>query len=435
LDRDENGVSGIETDGDEQQDENSSDDDSAPYPCFWGLLFFRILYFFNGLSASTWGRFGVIYYNTVKHLSQEQIGILLGINPLIGFVVRPVWGVIADKIQSRKKVYLLCKLFGTCFLLSLAVVNENFWIILVSVVGMALFQSSGVLDAHAIDFLGDKHRGLYGTIRVWTAISWGLGAVIMGYLTDYYGFAVNFWLYGTMSFTMILFVAFSLDARSKTEQATYDDFMAASDSSDHSMPNDGNVQGPQMDRLWKALLKPTVLLWLFEVAIVGAAMSLVDSFLFVYLQNDLHASTVLCGYSVGITVLFELPIFAHSKWLLQKVGHDGLFLTAFSAYVPRVIGYTFLTPSTTHYVLVLEVLHGVTFACAVIASVDYSTAVAPKEWSTTFQSILSTVMACVGGGLGPIIGGRQFFCCTLTCVTCLTPRFCLQVLSCDTMAL
>jgi hypothetical protein len=38
---------------------HSDDDDDAP--TFWGLFFYRALYFLNGLSASTWGRFGVIY--------------------------------------------------------------------------------------------------------------------------------------------------------------------------------------------------------------------------------------------------------------------------------------------------------------------------------------------------------------------------------------
>jgi MFS family permease len=160
-----------------------------------------------------------------------------------------------------------------------------------------------------------------------------------------------------------------------------------------------------LEQLRRALFKLPVVFWLVEVALVGASMSLVDNFLFVYLQNDLQASTVLCGWTVGVTVLFELPIFWSSKFLLQKVGHDGLFLTSLLAYSTRVFGYTLLRPSTIYWVFPLEVLHGITFACAVVASVDYSTAISPKEWSTTVQSILSTVMSCVGGGLGPILGG------------------------------
>ena len=40
-----------------------------------------------------------------------------------------------------------------------------------------------------------------------------------------------------------------------------------------------------------------------------------------------------------------------------------------------------------------------------ISSIDYAAAVSPKEWSTTVQSLLSTALTCVGGGLGPVLGG------------------------------
>jgi hypothetical protein len=67
-------------------------------PCASRLLLFRPIYFLSGLSGSTWGRFGVIYYNQVKHLSTEQIGILQGLLRLMGFVTSPLWGYVADMI-------------------------------------------------------------------------------------------------------------------------------------------------------------------------------------------------------------------------------------------------------------------------------------------------------------------------------------------------
>lgn len=374
-----------------ESDAKTDQGESVEGPPVRTLNLLRVIYFFNGLSASTWGRFGIIYYNQVKHLTPPQIGLLSGAIPIISFVTQPLWGAVADSIHSRKVVYLGCKFLSTCALLVLSLpFIDSFGKIFACVAGTAVFTAGGVLDAHTMDFLGDAHRGLYGTIRVWTAISWGMGAVIMGYITDLFGFQVNFWLYGTMSFGMLLFVAFGLSARSSTEQANYDNPI---------------TRRPRTEHLREALCKLPVLFWLIEVALVGAAMSLVDNFLFVYLQNDLHATTVLCGWTVGVTVLFELPIFWCSKFLLQRVGHDGLFLISLSAYSTRVFGYTMLRPSTVHWVLPLEVFHGVTFACALVASVDYSAAVAPKEWSTTVQSILTTVMSCVGGGIGSILGG------------------------------
>jgi MFS transporter, PPP family, 3-phenylpropionic acid transporter len=373
-----------------------------PTPSARGLLFYRSIYFLSGLSASAWGRFGIIYYNEVKHLNPAQIGVLSGVNPIVGFVIQPIWGYIADTIQSRKLVFVICRALSTLFLLSLSLdVVSGFWAIFGIVTGLSCFNSGGVLDAHTLDFLGEAHRGMYGSIRLWNAVSWGLGAVIMGWITDTLGFQMNFVLFGSMMLMTLGATMFGLPTRSRSEQELYDRI----NNTDEGDVANSSSSRPKIRVLRKAILRLPVCLWLFEVAIIGAGMGIVDSFLFVYLQNQLNASTELCGYSVGVTVLLELPIFHFSDFLLSRLGHDALFILSMLAYSTRVIGYTFLTPTTVWWVLLLEFSHGITFACMWISSIDYATVVAPKEWSTSVQSLLSTALTCVGGGLGPVLGG------------------------------
>ncbi|CAB9528455.1 Major facilitator superfamily domain containing [Seminavis robusta] len=394
-----------------EQDGNAPEDDQLPQvppPSFRGLLFYRILYFLSGLSSSSWGRFGIIYYNRIKHLSAGQIGVLQGVAPVLRLVFQPVWGYIADYMQSRKTVFVICKTCCTVFLLSLPL-WKGFWPILCCVAAISCFNSGGVLDAHTLDFLGEAHRGMYGSIRLWTAVSWGLGAVVMGWITDHLGFHWNFVLFGTMMLLMLAAIIFGLPTRSKSEQQLYD--RLNNNNQQEQTEEEGNrivhssSNHPPISELRRAILRLPVCLWLAEVAIIGAGMMIVDSFLFVFLQNELEASTELCGYTVGVTVLLELPIFHFSDYLLSKLGHDVLFLLSMLAYSTRVIGYTFLTPSTSQWVLVLEFSHGITFACMWISSIDYAAVVAPKEWSTTVQTLLSTALSCVGGGLGPVFAG------------------------------
>jgi hypothetical protein len=90
-------------------------------------------------------------------------------------------------------------------------------------------------------------------------------------------------------------------------------------------------------------------LWLTEVAVIGAGMSLVDSFLFVFLQDDFQSTTKFCGYTVGVTVVFEIPIFHYSNYLLKEWGHDVLFVIAMVAYVIRAFDYKLLTTSTVQW--------------------------------------------------------------------------------------
>ena len=432
----------------ETPDNHNDDTPESPPPSLSGLILFKTLYFLSGLSSSTWGRFGIIYYNNIQHLSPSQIGVLQGVTPLLGFVVQPLWGWLADYTLQRKHIYLVCKFCSTLSLLCLSLPSVNtFAKTLLCVVGIAVFRSSGVLDAHTLDFLTHAYKSMYGTIRMWAAISWGLGAIIMGYITDQYGFRYNFVLFGTMMTTVLILTWICLPEQSKSEiekaeerkqlkeqqrrntEAEADWIMVNHGESSDPSENDqkptlaasGNVStisspspptatpptatAPRLSVLFYTLSRWQVVMWLFQVAIIGAGMSLVDSFLFVFLENDLDASSTLCGWTVGVTVALEIPIMGYGERLLRVVGHDWLFCAALLAYAVRVWGYSLLTPNTVQYVLVLEILHGVTFGCMWIASVDFSAAVAPAEWWTTVQTVLSTTMGCIGGGFGPVVGG------------------------------
>ncbi|CAB9505856.1 Major facilitator superfamily domain-containing protein 6 [Seminavis robusta] len=377
----------------------SSEDDG---PSQRGMILYCSLFFFHGISGVTWGRFSIVYYNSILHLSEEQIGVLQGVVPLIALLSQPFWGSISDCFRSKKMVYLVCKFGSALFLLALSFQNlvQTFPQILFCVIGMAIFRSSGVLDSHALDFLGERHRGYYGNIRMWASISWGLGCILMGYITDKYSFEWNFVIFGVMMTCMLLLAAIGLPSKTKAEQAQYEHAVTAANGL-----QDAGIPRPKLATLYDAVCRLPVIYWLLQGVVLGAGVSLVDSFLFVYLQNDLHASTTLCGWTVGVTVLLELPIFFYSQSLLKNLGHDRLFVLAMAGYLLRVFGYTLLKPRTVHYIFAMEILHGVTVGCMWIASVDFAAAIAPIEWSTTVQTMLSTAIFCVGGGLGPMVGG------------------------------
>ena len=57
---------------------------------------------------------------------------------------------------------------------------------------------------------------------------------------------------------------------------------------------------------------------------------------FLFFRDDLKASNFLCGVSVVITVLFELPLFALSERVLAKCGTRGLITVSHLAYVNGV---------------------------------------------------------------------------------------------------
>ena len=361
------------------------------------LCLLRVLYFLAGISSSTWGRFSAVYYNE-KGLTAQQMGILEGTMPMVSMVAAPLWGFLADRLRRKKLVALTTRVFSGGLLLLYAVpsIARDFEALLLIGVGVALFVSQGILDAYTLDVLGEKRRRQYGRIRLWCAVSWGGGAVAMGAICDRWGFDANFILYGVLNVISLVLIAWKVPDRTSAEKG-----LAAG----------GDATRPRFACAdLRAALCPTprAVFFFAEVALLGAAFALVECGLLFYYLLHLGASTFLCGLTVGVTVLLEIPIFYWSEDVLKRVSNDALFLTAMVAYAARVYGYTLLTPATVHWVLALELLHGITFACMWIAAVEYVKVLSPPAWVATGQLLLSALKGCLGGGAGAVVGGWAY---------------------------
>ena len=214
----------------------------------------------------------------------------------------------------------------------------------------------------------------------------------MGFLTDNYGFEMNFLLYGILGFTSVGLIAV---------------FVPNKPSSPTGEATEAQIERGSLCDLAKIYLSPRVLFFCLELLVMGAAIGTVERLLFVYLIDDLGASTLLCGLTVGVTVMLELPIFWYAGTLLRVFRHDGMAAMAMACFVVRTYGYTLLTPHTVSWILCLEIMHGITFACFWVAIMDITKLLSSRAsgWNTTIPVVTNTLFGCVGYGLGGILGG------------------------------
>jgi MFS_1 like family len=87
--------------------------------CWERSLLIKSLYFLDALGASTWGRFSAIYYNS-HGLNSQQVGCIEGLRTAIPTLSMVVWGIISDRFQCRKRVWVFNKSVSTSILLLLA---------------------------------------------------------------------------------------------------------------------------------------------------------------------------------------------------------------------------------------------------------------------------------------------------------------------------
>ena len=131
--------------------------------------------------------------------------------------------------------------------------------------------------------------------------------------------------------------------------------------------------------------------------------SIVEGLIFLYFET-LGASNTILGLTVLVTVMFEIPIFHYAPNLLNHFGAEMLQVVACFAYMIRVVGYTFIPPKQMSLVLLLEPLHGVTYACSKTSSVEFAAKLSWKGYEASAQGLMSLILG-IGGILGLTVGG------------------------------
>jgi len=131
---------------------------------------------------------------------------------------------------------------------------------------------------------------------------------------------------------------------------------------------------------------------------LNVGTSVVENLIFLYFQT-IGTSYTICGVSVLVTVLFEVPIFYFAPRLLDRFGPEMLQKIACLAYIVRVVGYTLIPKNYGALVLLFEPLHGVTYGCAKTSRVDFAAQSSVKGYESSSQGVLSLVF-----GIGSLVG-------------------------------
>jgi PPP family 3-phenylpropionic acid transporter len=339
----------------------------------------KLYYFCHFAAMAAFVPFLTLYYRELG-LTEQTIGLLTGIPPLLTLVGAPLWGALADATQRHQRLLQIALggMWGTVLLFSF--VRNPFWL-LPLVILYALFSAPIIplVDNTVLAILGER-RAIYGRLRLWGALGWGVTGTAIGILIERFGLSWGF--YGAL-----LFLAGCLVAAQRLQV------------------QQGQIGQPFWQGMRFFLRSKPWLVFLITVFINGAAAGVGNSFLFLYL-DELGATETLMGLTLFVATLSELPIFFFGDRLLNRLGARGLLLCALGATAVRMVGYALMP--TAWYVLPLQLLHGLTFSAMWIAGVSYANRAAPPGMGATAQGLLSGVSMGLAGATGAVIGGYLY---------------------------
>jgi PPP family 3-phenylpropionic acid transporter len=340
------------------------------------LLLPKLYYFFAYAASASLIPYLVIYYQSLG-FSGSQIGVLSGIPTLISLVSMPLWGGLADATSKKHLLLGVSILLTMAAVWALSTATIFVWIALIVIV--YAFNSAPVMplvDSTVMDMLGER-KDLYGKLRLWGAVGWGISAQAVGWLTEQKGLQWSFW--GYLVFTaLVLLVVLSLPASHASLGGRYWQ----------------GLRGLLQDHRWR--------FFLLVVFVSGIGSSILTNFLFLRL-NDLGSSTTLMGTALIVATVSELPVFFFSGRLIKRGGARSLLVLSLFAYVLRGLAVSFL--AVPWQVLPIQLLHGLTFSITWVAGVTYAREIAPPGMGATAQSLFSGAFFGLGGSVGALIGG------------------------------
>ena len=310
-----------------------------------------------------------------------------------------------------------------------------------------------ILDGISLTYLKERNidEGDYGKERLFGAVGWAIASLLIGPLLDKFGFLSVFFYSSQASCIVVILVIFlymkDQDQISSIGKSIITSTEGTSDNPDIDSNYDNNcsnslqvelceiVDSTNADTLMQTsnnekiedretelspvntpkdgekmmILKGMFSSYVgigFMISIITLCIgtSVVENLIFLFFQDELGGSNSICGVSILVTVIFEVPIFQFSARLLARYGRDMLQKAACIAYVVRVVGYTLIPKDYVALVLLFEPLHGVTYACTKTASVDFASASSPPGYESTGQGIMSMLQG-FGIILGIIVGG------------------------------
>lgn len=336
----------------------------------------KLVYFFNYAARAALIPFLALYYERLG-LSGQQIGVLVGIPPLVALGAAPLFSGLADATGRHRQILALAILISGGLALVLPALT-TFWLLLAGIFlfALALEPIMPITDQAVVESLGEG-RSQYGRQRLWGAVGWGLAGPLAGGLVDEAGLTWSFYLFaGLMMGT--LFSSWRLPLERVALGQSFGQGM----------------RQLLADRRWALFLVTTFA--------GGVSMSLSHTYFFLYLDS-LGATGQMMGLSLTIATVAELFFMYYAAQLIERFTSGRMVRIAVFIFGLRCLLYWLV--GDPWLALLLQLLHGPSFAILWTAGVLHAANLAPKGLGSTAQGIFSGTLFGVSGVAGALLGG------------------------------
>ncbi len=313
-----------------------------------------------------------------RGLSAAQIGAVLALAALAGFVAAPLWGDAADRRLGPSRALVVAALAAAVAVIPLAFAH-GFWALTLAAALVTSARSShaSLADAIALDHLGSD-RGAYGPIRLWQSLGWAVSACVWGVVLQT----------GSLGWMPAIYAANVL-------------VLAAAA---HVLGGARTVQHPSPRGARRAMLL-RLAPFLSSLLLLFAAFN--ASFSFVSLRiRDLGGGLFIVGAATALQAAAEAPVLHATPRLARRLGHRALYVVGTLFFAAAFVAWAFLDDPLP--IALVKIVAGVGFALTYVGSVVLVDDLVPPGLRGTGQGLAKAVSFGLAPILGSLAGGAIY---------------------------
>jgi PPP family 3-phenylpropionic acid transporter len=313
-----------------------------------------------------------------RGLSAAQIGVVLAVASLAGFVATPVWGDVADRRLGAERTLVVASLGAAVATAPLALA-DGFLTLTLAVVLLTAARASmtSLADAIALEQLADE-RAEYGRVRLWQSVGWAVAACVWGLVLELSSLDWMPLAYAVGALA-VAFAAYSF----RTGRTVY-------------------VRSPQGTR--RALLLELAP-FLLSLLLLFAAFSATFSFVSVRI-SELGGGLFVVGAATALQAGAEAPVMRITPFLSRAAGHRTLYVIGSLFFVAAFAAWGFLDDPLA--IALVKLVAGVGFALVWVGSVLLVDDLVPSGLRGTGQGLAKAVSFGLAPILGSLAGGALY---------------------------
>lgn len=349
---------------------------------------FKVLTFIRYFAESLFFPFISLYLQSIG-FTTGQIGMMIGLVPLAGLMVNPIYSYFCKSYKITKNALLVMSLVEAVLVILLTL-NNSFGYCLTFLILIAITSSSnfGLIDSLLTKVAIDNEKS-FSSIRIFGSTSYMIGSFVALYIAQLITYNGLFYIAaGLFVVTSILY------------------FICSSPKEEESKEVKGSFKEVISNKLFMMYL-------LFYVLLIGS-MQICDDFFSLYITSkgapDVYYSNTMLGF-----ILVEIIAMAIFSKFANKIPKMKLFFVGGGVLVLRLILQSM--PFMNVYALIAsQLLRGITWAIALFVSSSFVLKVLGDKNATRgimlimmIQQIYTSLFKFAGGYIIEAIGYANFY--------------------------